>query len=450
MKRFSLAIAACCLAAAPVLAADWPQFRGPRGDGTADSANLPTQWDALGGIEWKAEIPGQGWSSPIVVGERVWLTSAEQTALTTAQREKRLAAGFYQDFADQFQAHGTVTLYAVEVDLQTGARLRTIELLTNENPQPIHATNTYASPTPVTDGERLYCHFGSLGTVAVDLQSGKVLWNQRFVVDEITGPGGSPVLWNDRLIFSCDGADQQFVIALDKLTGHTIWKTPRPPMTTADAKQRRAFCTPLVVSRGGRDEVIAPGAQWAVSYDPASGEELWRVNFGDGHATIPRPVHRDGVVYICTGFMKPQLWAIRLGGAGDVTETHVRWKHEKQVPEISSPIVLGDELYFVSTLGVATCMNAASGAVHWQQRLGGNYSASPIAAGGKLYFTSREGVTTVVRCGRSFEELNRNQLFGQTLASPAVAGDRILMRADRALYCLRNALADPDPQPKRP
>jgi outer membrane protein assembly factor BamB len=450
MKRFFLAIAACLLAAAQILAADWPQFRGPRGDGSSDSLNLPTQWDALGGIEWKAEIPGQGWSSPIVASGRVWLTSAEQTALTTAQREKRLAAGFYQDFADQFQAHGTVTLYAVEVDLQTGARLRTIELFTNDNPRPIHATNTYASPTPVTDGERLYCHFGSLGTVAVDIQSGKVLWNERFVVDEITGPGGSPVLWNDRLIFSCDGADQQFVIALDKLTGRTIWKTPRPPMITVDAKQRRAFCTPLVVSHGGRDEVIAPGAQWVVSYDPASGGELWRVNFGDGHATIPRPVHRDGVVYVCTGFMKPQLWAIRLGGAGEVTHTHVLWKHEKQVPEISSPIAVGDELYFVSTLGVATCLDAASGAVHWQQRLGGNYSASPIAGVDKLYFTSREGITTVVRCGRIFEELNRNQLFGQTLASAAVAGDRILMRADRTLYCLRKSLDISEPQPNRP
>jgi hypothetical protein len=192
-----------------------------------------------------------------------------------------------------------------------------------------------------------------------------------------------------------------------------------------------------VVEHGGREEAIVPGAEWVCAYDPASGRELWRVNIGEGtHATIPRPVFGDGTVYVCTGYMKPQLWAIRLGGSGDVTETHVAWKHEKQIPEISSPILIGSELYFVSSLGVLSCLDAKSGRELWQHRLGGNFAASPIAADGKLYFSSQEGVSTVLRPGREYVELARNQLIGQTMASPAIAGRSLLIRADRMLYCV--------------
>jgi outer membrane protein assembly factor BamB len=419
----------------PAIAADWPQFRGPRGDGTADARNLPTSWGGFGGVTWQAEIPGRGWSSPVVVGERVWLTSAESLALPTADRKRKLEQGLYKDFQEQFQADSSVTLYAIELDLKSGQLLRNIELFTCDDPTPIHATNTYASPTPVSDGQRLYCHFGSLGTVAMDLASGQVLWKERFRLDDITGPGSSPVLWKDRLILPCDGADRQFVVALDKLSGKTVWKTPRPTID-ADGKYRRAFSTPLIVQHEGKEQVIIPAAQWVCAYDPASGAEVWRVNFGDGHATIPRPVCRGDLVYICTGYLKPQLWAIRVDGRGDVTETHVAWRHEKQVPEISSPIVVGDELYFVSSLGVLTCLETKTGGQLFQERLGGNYAASPIAADGKLYFTSQEGVTTVVKPGRKYDKLGRSQLIGQTMASPAVAGEALLIRADRNLYCV--------------
>jgi outer membrane protein assembly factor BamB len=420
-----------------LVAGDWPQFRGPRGDGTSDVQGLPTTWGSLGGIAWQVELPGRGWSSPIVVGKRVWLTSAEQIALTAAEREKKLSQGLYRDFAEQFQAHASATLYAIEVALETGEICRTLELFSYDDPPPIHATNTYASPTPIADGERLYCHFGSLGTVAIDLQSGQVLWKQRFVVDDITGPGSSPLLWRDMLILPCDGVDQQFVIALNKRTGEVIWRTPRPRIKATEGKFRRAFSTPLFIEHAGRAQVIIPGAQWVVSYDPSTGKELWRASFGDGHATIPRPVYRDGVVYICTGFMKPQLWAIRVDGSDDVTATHVNWRFEKQVPEISSPVVAGGEIYFVSSLGVATCLDAKTGDPVWQHRLGGNYAASPAAADGKVYFTSQEGVTTVLQQGSNYRELARNQLFGQTMASLAIADQSLLIRADRMLYCIR-------------
>jgi outer membrane protein assembly factor BamB len=270
----------------------------------------------------------------------------------------------------------------------------------------------------------------------LDLKSGEVAWQQRFQFDDITGPGSSPVLFKEKLIVPCDGVDQQSVVAIDARSGNIAWRTPRPKIK-AEGKLRRAFSTPLVVEHDGREEAIVPGAEWICSYDPATGRELWRVNIGEGsHATIPRPVFREEFVYVCTGYMKPQLWAIRLGGSGEVTETHVAWKHEKQVPEISSPIIVDSELYFVSSLGVLTCLDAHSGRERWQHRLGGNFAASPIAADGKLYFTSQEGVTTVLLPGREYVELARNQHIGQTMASPAIKGQSLLLRADRVLYCV--------------
>jgi outer membrane protein assembly factor BamB len=431
-----LVLIATVLALRVSSAGDWPQFRGPAGDGCVEASRLPTTWGGFEPVAWQAEILGQGWSSPVVIGDRIWLTTAEPTALPSQRRERKLTASVYRDYRDQLQVHASVTCYAVEVAAADGKVLRTIELFTCDDPPPIHATNGYASPTPASDGQRLVCHFGSLGTACLDMSSGQVLWKDRFQFDEITGPGSSPALAGSLVIVPCDGADQQFVIGLDIRTGQTVWKTPRPPIDDADGIHRRAFSTPLVIDYGGLKQAIVPGAQWVVAYDPASGAERWRVSFGEGHAIIPRPVFHAGLVYVCTGYPKPQLWAVRASGSGDVTPTHVAWKHDKQVPEIASPIVVGGELYFVSTLGIATCLDAASGEQVWQHRLGGNYFASPLAADGKLYFTSREGVTTVLRPGREYHELARNQLFGQTLASLAVCQRALLIRADRLLYCV--------------
>lgn len=426
-----------------IAAADWPQFRGPSGDGTSAVADLPTTWDGLRGIAWQAEIPGQGWSSPIVVGNRIWLTTAEQTALPAARREKKLTDSVYRDYREQFQAHASVTCYAVEVAAASGEILRTIELFTCDDPPLIHANNSYASPTPASDGRRLVCHFGSLGTACIDLSSGELLWKKRFEYDEITGPGSSPAISGEVVILPCDGADKQFVVGLDIQTGEIVWRTPRPKIDDSDPIHRRAFSTPLIIEHNGRKQAIIPGAQWVVAYDPTTGAELWRASFGDGHAIIPRPVFQGGVVYICTGYMKPQLWAIRTDGSGDVTGTHVAWRFDRQVPEISSPVIVENAIYFASSLGIATCLDATTGELVWQHRLGGSFSASPLAAGDKLYFTSREGTTTVLRAGRQYEELARNQHFGQTLASPAICGSALLIRADRALYCIGKPAEQP-------
>ena len=435
MRDIVFAFAATITIAAAVRADDWPQFRGPRGDGICQAKGLPTKWTDGENIAWQTEIPGRGWSSPIVLGNRIWLTTAEPLALPTKEREARLAKLPY--VPQDLTAYAAVSVYAIELDVETGQRLREIELFTVENPPIIHANNSYASPTPVCDGKFLYCHFGALGTCALDLAAGNVVWHERHIIDEITGGGGSPVLWKDLLIFACDGADEQFVVALDKATGKVAWKTPRPPIDASDSKLRRAFSTPLVIKHAGREQMLLPGAQWACGYDPASGKELWRVNIGDGHALVPRPVYQDGIAYICTGFMKPQLVAVRVDGSGDVTDSHVLWTYDKQVPEISSPLVSGGEIYFVSSLGVATCLDAKTGELLWQERLGGNFAASPLLADGKLYFTSQEGTTTVVQPGRKFHELAKNQLFGQTMASLAVCGDGLLIRTSSHLYCVR-------------
>lgn len=436
MQRF-LAAAILLIPATDALRADdWPEFRGPRGEGHAQVTGLPTTW---GGFSeppaWQVSIGGTGWSSPIVVGDRIWLTSAEQTALSTADEAQKQAQSPYG--GEGFQMPASVSLLVIELDATSGRILRRLELFSCQDPPPIHGVNSHASPTPVTDGERLYCHFGSLGTACVDLESGRVRWKQRFAVDDITGPGGSPLLCGDRLILACDGADEQYVVALDKRTGEVAWRTPRPKIEAAEGKMRRAFSTPLLIDWGGRSQLIAPAAQWIAAYDPADGEELWRVKHGFGYAVVPRPVFRQGLVYVATGYPKPELWALRVDGSGDVTDTHVVWKHRKQAPEICSPVVVDPEIYFVSCGGVATCLDAESGELIWQHRLEGSFAASPLAADGKLYFTSREGLTTVLRPGREFREVARNQLFGQTMASPAVAGDAILIRSAAVLYCVR-------------
>jgi outer membrane protein assembly factor BamB len=450
-NRGILAFGGIAICFATLQAADWPQFRGPTGDGVATATGLPLRWGGFDPPTWQAEIPGRGWSSPIVCGERIWLTTAEQTALPTQVRDKKLDDSRFRDYRDQLQLHGSVTCVAVELSAATGEVLRRIDLFECPDPPPTHNTNGYASPTPATDGARLICHYGSLGTACVDLVSGEVLWKQRLQFDEVTGPGSSPVIHENLIIVPCDGADRQFVTALDIATGQTVWQTNRPAIHDQLGVHRRAFSTPLIVDYHGRKEVVVPGAQWVVGYNPNDGVELWRFDMGECHAAIPRPVAADGMIYVCTGYLKPRLLAIRLGGSGDITLTHLTWEYDRQVPEISSPIVLGKELYFVSSGGIATCLDARSGKLVWQHRLGGNFAASPLAADGKLYFLSREGVTTVVRAGREYAELAQSQLFGQTLASPAVCGQALLIRADRSLYCLGDPLASKQASsPQRP
>ncbi len=390
-------------------AADWPQFRGPNGDGVSTAKNVPVHWSATEHIAWKQAIPGTGWSSPVLVGGKLYLT--------TAVGEK----------------DGPTSLRAICIDAKDGHIVWNTEVFqpdakaTGEK----HAKNGLASPTPIVDGDREYVHFGHMGTAALDL-NGKVVWRQTSLAyPPKHGAGGSPQLIGEVLVFSCDGEAKPFIAALDRQTGDVRWKVERQTKAT----KTFSFCTPAAIEVDGQQQVISPGSGLVGAYDPRDGREIWRVRYGEGYSVVPRPVFAHGLLYVASGFDKAVLYAIRPQKAqGDVTETNVAWSLEKGAPLTPSVLVVGDELYFISDIGVANCVDAKTGKVHWTKRLGGNYSASPVLAEGRIYFLSEEGVTTVVRASKEFESLSTNELGERSLASPAVDDGAIYLRTESNLW----------------
>ena len=387
----------------PILAEDWPQFRGPTGQGHSTEGGLPVIWSETRNVRWKIAIPGKGWSSPVIQGDRIWLTTATDEGKS---------------------------LRAISVDRKTGAILQNVEVFRLKSPGKINQKNSYASPTPVLEGDRIYLHFGAYGTACIT-QSGDIIWKTRLEYDNGEhGSGGSPVIYDNLLIVSCDGLEAQFVVALDKATGKVRWKKTR--------EGYQAYTTPLVVPLPNGDQMISPGAFRAVAYDPRTGKEIWQVKYGEGFSNVPRPVYGDGLVFICTGFQQPSLLAVRLDGRGDVTKSHVAWTLKRGVPFTPSPLLVGEELYLISDNGIASCLNAKTGNPYWQVRLGGNHSASPIYADGRIYFLSEEGESVVIAPGKQFKALAQNQLDGPTLASMAVSGGSIFIRSQTHLYRLSN------------
>jgi len=382
---------------------DWPEFRGPTGQGHSDERELPLVWSETKNVRWKTAIPGRGWSSPAIQGDRIWLTTA----------------------ADEGKS-----LRAICVDRNTGAILQNVEVFRLKSQGNLNSKNSQASPTPVLEGDRIYLHFGAYGTACIT-QSGEIVWKTRLDYDNGQhGPGGSPVVYDNLLIMSCDGQDVQYVVALDKMTGKVRWKKLR--------EGYQAYTTPLVVRLPAGDQVISPGAFRAVSYEPRTGKEIWQVRYGDGFSNVPRPVYSNGLVFICTGFQQPSLLAVRLDGRGDVTKSHIAWTLKRGVSLTPSPLLVGDELYMVSDNGVASCIDAKTGSPYWQVRLGGNHSASPIYADGRIYFLSEEGESVVIAPGKEFKALAKNQLDGPTLASMAVSKGSIFVRSQTHLYRLSN------------
>lgn len=389
------------LLGAGVGAEDWPQFRGPTGQGHSIERNLPAEWSETRNIVWKAPVPGSGWSSPVVAGGRVWVTTA-------------------------VRGRGT-SLRALALDVTDGRVLVNTEVFTLNTTTLLNAKNSFASPTPILEGERVYVHFGADGTAALTT-AGEIVWRTQLPYRSQHGNGGSPVLHGDLLIVSCDGDDVAYVVGLDKNTGKIRWKRNRRDSFA------QAYTTPLVIRVGQQDQVVSIGADRTTAYDARSGQEIWRVAYPGGFSNVPRPVYGHGLVYIATGFQQPSLLAVRPDGTGDVTNTHVAWRLDRGVPYTPSPLLVGDELYIVSDLGVATCLDARTGAVRWQQRLSGNFSASPVFADGRIYFQSEEGATTVLAPGPVFRRLAVSTIDGQTLASMAVSGGSIFIRSDSHLY----------------
>ena len=387
---------------------DWPQFRGPDGQGHSGERGLPLEWGEARNVRWKTPIPGLGWSSPVVANGKVWLTSAVE------QRG--------------------ISLRAIAFDAETGKEVVNVEVFKiPTDRRDINPKNSWASPTPIIDGDRVYVHFGADGTAALS-SSGEILWKNRFEYQSQHGAGGSPVVYGDLLIFSCDGSDAAFVIALDKSTGKTKWKTNR------GSPSDQAYTTPLVIRVGDRDQLISVGAFRARAYDPLTGKEIWRVRYDEGFSNVPRPIFAQGLVVIATGFQQPELLAVRPDGTGDVTKTHIAWSLKRGAPLTPSPLAVGDELYVVNDGGIASCIDARTGAVIWQQRLGGTYSASPVFADGRIYFLAEQGVTTVIAPGRDFRRLATNPLDGGLLASMAIANGSLFLRTDSHLYRITETL----------
>jgi outer membrane protein assembly factor BamB len=383
---------------------DWPQFRGPTGQGVVAPGRLPTAWSPTCNVVWKQDIPGRGWSSPVVQDGRIYLTTAVAVS-------------------------GDHSLRAVALDAATGKVLWNVEVFrSGPGAGPVHGKNSHASPTPVVAGKKLFVHFGHQGTACLDLD-GKVLWRKILRYAPVHGNGGSPIIVDDKLIFSVDGADKQFVVALDRDTGKERWRTDR----RTEAIKKFSFSTPLLITVQGQKQIISPGSDNVCAYDPDTGKEIWRVKY-EGYSVVPRPVYGHGLVFICTGYESPSLLAIRPDGKGDVTGTHVAWTLRRNVALTPSLLFHEDELYMVSDSGIASCLDARTGKVLWQQRLGGSYSASPILADGKIYFLSEDGVATIVKTGKTFERVARNSLGEQTLASYAVVDGALLIRTERHLY----------------
>jgi len=433
--RFCFLLVLLCLVVPAAASDDWPQFRGPGGEGHSSATGLPLRWSETENVTWKVPISGRGFSSPVVMGDQIWITTALEEAASGEESKQRLQGN---KIAYALEVDRSVSLEARCFNLDNGKLLSKIPLFRIENPDPIQSFNSYASPTPVIEPGRLYCDFGTNGTACLDTATGKTLWKQRLALDHQVGPGSSPLLYGDLLVLVRDGCNVQYITALDKRTGNTVWKTDRPPIEATYPPYRKAFSTPLLVEAAGRRQMIIPGAQWVVSYDPASGDPIWWANYDRGFSNSPRPVFGHGMVYICTGFASQQLWAIRVDGRGDVTESHVAWKATRQVPKRSSPLLLGNEIYIVSDAGVATCFDARGGETRWCERMSGNYSASPTHVDGRIYFFSQEGKATVLRPGPEFVKLAENHLDAHLMASPAIVGQAMLLRSDGHLYRIEN------------
>jgi outer membrane protein assembly factor BamB len=388
---------------------NWPEFRGPSGDGHSDAVGLPIKWSESENVRWKTAIHDKGWSSPVIWAGQVWMTTA------TADGKR---------------------LFAICVDRESGRIIHDIELFDIDKPGFCPPANSYASPTPVVEAGRVYVHFGSYGTACLDTATGKTIWSRRDLpCDHFRAPGSSPILYGDSLFIHFDGYDAQYVIALDKATGRTVWKQDRDiDYGTSNGDLKKAFATPAIAKINGHAQLISPSAVATIAYDTVTGRELWKVYHGGMNAAA-RPLVGQGLIFITTGDGAPdRLLAIRQDGSGDITKTHVAWKRNRGIPSRSSFLLVGDLLYFANEAGVATCLEAGTGQVVWQKRLGGEFWASPIYADGRIYLFNRDGATHVIEPGREGNVLSVNRLDEGCMASPAAAGKALYVRTKTHLY----------------
>jgi outer membrane protein assembly factor BamB len=411
--RVFVSLPIACLLGAAALAGDvWPQFRGPTQDGASDAKDLPLKWSETEGVKWKTSLPGEGWSSPIAANGQIWVTAA----------------------LDEGRS-----LRALCVDFEAGKVIYDIEVFKNESPPPKHKRNSYASPTGIIDGDRLFVHFGAMGTACIDTKSGSIRWENRDLrVDHQNGPGGSIIGWKDKLLVACDGLDFQYEAALDKLTGKVVWKTPRsalPELMKLPADMRKAYGTPVLLPIDGRTQSVTTASNRLYAHDPDTGKELWHFDYPPGFSNVPLPVSNGKVIVVSTGFMKPILLGIKVGGAkGDATRSHLLWKQPAGAPDQCSPSIVKDRVYVTTSGGILSCLNLQTGQIVWKERIGSDFAASPVYADGHLYLFAAAGPCTVIEPGDTFKKLAENTLEAGCMASPAVVGKSLIVRTKTHLY----------------
>ncbi|MBN9689901.1 MAG: PQQ-binding-like beta-propeller repeat protein [Verrucomicrobia bacterium] len=406
---------------------NWPEFRGPGGSGYSSSTQMPLTWSETNGVAWKTPIHGRAWSSPVVWNDQIWITTATEDGQQ---------------------------LSAVAVHRETGKVLHDRVLFTVEKPQFAHKFNSYGSPTPAVEEGRVYLTFGSPGIACLDTKTGGTLWERRdFVCNHYRGAGSSPILDAERLYLNFDGSDRQYVVALDKKTGRTVWETPRSidfkdlgpdGKPEAEGDWRKAYATGTLARLNGVEQLLSQGAKAMYSYDPRTGAELWRVEERTSHSGGTRPAVGLGLVFVPTGWSQGQVLAIRPGKSGEVLDANeptpagspmeIVWRSKRGVPKKPALLLLNELLFAIDDSGIATCWDAKTGTVIWNERVGGNYSASPVAAGERIYVCSEEGKTTVLAASRTFAKLAENQLEDGFMATPALSGDSLILRTKSALY----------------
>jgi outer membrane protein assembly factor BamB len=412
----------------------WNQFRGPNGDGKSLAMNLPVEFSETKNVRWKTPIHDKGWSSPVVWGNQIWLT----TALDDGKE-----------------------LFAICVDLDSGKIVHDIKVFDVEHPQSEWPDqNSHASPTPVVEDGRVYVHFGTCGTACLDTKTGEKLWERRDLnCYHRVRAGSSPIIDGDSLFLHFDGVDVQFIAALNKNTGKTLWLRNRgiesdlgamlkaEGFSDADIEEtkkekpndnRKSYATPTIIEYQGKRQLISPGAEVTFSYDPKTGEELWRVRHQRmGFNVTCRPIFDHGLVFFTTGYAR-RLLAVQPMGVGDVTDTHVSWSARRSIPTIPSPLIVDDLLFMVSDQGFASCLEAKTGRELWRERLGarGYHWPSPLYADGRIYFSGEKGIVSVISAARDFQLLAENKFDASFIASPAIAGNSIILRSLTHLYCV--------------
>ena len=394
----------CCtlLLTWPLWADEWTRFRGPNGTGISSATGLPTQWSETKNVVWKTAIHDKGWSSPVVLGKQIWLTTAR----------------------DDGKAQ-----WAVCVDRDSGKIVHDVKVF--DTPKVpyffMKDYNSHASPSPVVEPGRVYVHFGSAGTACLDTETGNILWSRRDLpCNHWRAPGSSPILWNDFLILTFDGYDRQYLVALHKKDGTTAWQTKRQLVVkNDDGDLKKAFSTPTILEADGRLLLVSPGAMNTLALDPATGKELWKVEHGGMNAATP-PVLADGKIFVTTG-NPAHLVAIRLDGT-------VAYKFTREVPQRPGPLAYNGLLFLVSDNGIATCLDVKDGSQVWTRRLNGNFYSSPVLAEGRLYVFDRKGKATVLSADRQGRILATNQLEEGVVATPAIAGKALFVRTNTHLY----------------